>query len=881
MTKNIRLYYYFVLLFGFIFFTGQETRAQYSAKLGKLNLSQYDFTKNGNIELNGVWEFYPLKLYTPEDFKNGNPETPVFVSIPSLWDKNTFNKSKNPFIGYGTYHLQLTLPENIKFYAFKLKRIESSYKIWVNEKVVLEVGQVSDNKKENVPQQKSVTRIFEVENPKIDIFIQVSNFYHRKGGIADPILLGPTEQIVKQTKQSRGYEMFIIGVLFMMAVFHFGLYFARRKDYSLLFFGLLLLSEILSISVNGETLLTYYFPDMKWLTLKRFDYISNFFRISFFALFFYQLYKKYINKYFALSVAGINLLMTFFVLLTDLQTFAFTLFVFIAISALTLFYVLYAQIKSVVKKEEGALIPFIGTLILLLTAVNDILLVAGFLHSIYLVPIGLFLFVFAQSYSLSFNFSKLYKREEELNSLMKGIEELKNELLNNRSFELNTSLKIICEKIEADRGILLSVKDGSSENKANYHSEEIPKLKTYPSKLIEDTLTKKKTRVIHRISGNSFYEKDYSDTNSVAYALVVPFETAGEIKAIAYFEKAKTKNAFSEQDGKILEGISAQIVGLIDNFNLYFETENIRKNLERIIEARTQDVTNQRNLLENQKNEIEIINKQLNETLEEIKSKHEIIQDNIQAAQLIQAALLPDEKYFRTLFDDIFVLFKPKEIVSGDFYQVNEVLNENNQKNIIVTLADCTGHGVPGVLISLIGNDLIKNSIIKKNLRKPSQILNEIQNDITEKLFADEEDLKLKDGMDMAVINYNPDTLMLEYAGAKIDLLIFRNNKLNEVKSDRLSISAERHQKLKDRTFKNYKIQLKKGDILYLATDGYQDQFGGENDTKFMKKRFRLLLEEIGNLQFSIQRSRLLKTLNQWRGKNIQNDDITVIGIKI
>ena len=135
--------------------------------------------------------------------------------------------------------------------------------------------------------------------------------------------------------------------------------------------------------------------------------------------------------------------------------------------------------------------------------------------------------------------------------------------------------------------------------------------------------------------------------------------------------------------------------------------------------------------------------------------------------------------------------------------------------------------------------------------------------------------------MDMAVINYNPGNYLLEYAGAKIDLLILRNNKITEIKAERLSISAERHEKLKDRNFKNYKIKLKKGDVLYLATDGYQDQFGGENDTKFMKKNFKALFEEIGNLQFVIQRSRLLKILNKWQGNNIQNDDITVIGIKI
>ncbi len=878
-----RLSYYFLICFALLSLTAIKAKSQETAREGKLDLSQYIFNENNTIELNGVWEFYPSKLYSPSDFRKGISEIPKFVSIPSLWNKRLFPENKNPAVGYGTYRLQIKIPDSVNILALRLKRIESSYKIWVNNKPIVEIGKIGTDIKSAIPQQKTITKIFSTDKKELSLIIQVSNFKHRKGGIADPIIFGQATAVINQAKKARMYELFIIGVLLIMAIFHFGLFAVRKKDWSLLFFGLLLFTEIISMSTNGETLMTYYFPRLNWLTLKKFDYISNFARVTFFALFFYHIYKTYIHKYFIYAVSGLNILLTIFVLFTDLQTFAFTLFIFIAVTALTLIYVLYAQFKAFFTKKEGALIPLAGTLILLFTAANDILLVSGVFHSIYLVPVGLFVFIFSESYLLSFNFSKLYKQEEELNRLVSDVEDLKNELLNEKSFDLYNSLKILSEKIKAERAFIFSVnKNNELIFKANFPKESFDESgNQYPEKLVLSVSDKKQMLVNQRLSGNTLYQKDYLNTYKPVSSLTVPFKVSDTVKAVAYFERTDKKNPFTKYEGTVLEEIAAQIIGLIDTSDLYDKTVNIRKNLEQIIDARTKDVSNQKDLLEAEKDKIQNINEKLSNTLEEIKTKNEILTENIKSAQLIQAALLPTKSFLNNLFVDNFILFRPKEFVSGDFYQANEVINENGNRNIIFTLADCTGHGVPGVLMSLIGNDLINNAIVNEKITKPAQILTQIQKDISVKLAQTEENKKVKDGMDMAIINLNPENYMLEYAGAKIDLLIFRNNKLTEIKADRLSISADLHEKLKDKNFKNYKIQLKKGDTLYLATDGFQDQFGGENDTKFMKKKFRLSLQEIGYLQFNIQRSRLLKTINQWQGNNIQNDDITVIGIKI
>ncbi len=132
----------------------------------------------------------------------------------------------------------------------------------------------------------------------------------------------------------------------------------------------------------------------------------------------------------------------------------------------------------------------------------------------------------------------------------------------------------------------------------------------------------------------------------------------------------------------------------------------------------------------------------------------------------------------------------------------------------------------------------------------------------------------------MAVVAHDKKNNTLEYSGARINLVIFRNGKMTELKADRMPISAVQHDKYKGQLFTNHKIQLKENDIVYLFSDGFQDQFGGTNDTKFMKKNFRALLEKVNQLSFPIQRSHLLKALNLWQGKTIQNDDILVVGLK-
>ncbi|MCF6366650.1 MAG: SpoIIE family protein phosphatase [Bacteroidales bacterium] len=869
--------FYFLLLFASIFFN--PVFAQQEAKKGVIDLKKYNFKETGIIDLNGTWEFYPEKLYTPADFSSGSVNNAKFVKVPSLWNKSFFNKEDNFNIGYGTYHLKVLIPDSIGILALRLKRIETAYVLWVNNDTLVHCGKTAEKENLYSPAQNTRYKFFNASGNSFDITVQVSNFSHRKGGIDSPISLGLPNQITNKTKTKRGVEIFIVGVLLIMAVFHFGLYFVKRKDYSLLFFGLLLISEIISISVNGEMILTATFPDMSWATLKKTDYISNFMRSTFLVLFFYKIYEEEISKLYVQILIGINLSLTVFVLFTDLLTYSFTLLVFIATATLTMLYIIYAQIRGIVKKKEGALIPFLGTFLLLLSAVNDILYVSDIIDTMFLTPVGMFIFIFSQSYLLSFNFSNLYKKTEELNKMTADLDDIKNSLLEKKSFDYVSSLEILTEHATGTRGILFSVAD----NTVIYKSE-FPEIDSrtetkdrFPSELINEVIEKEEIIVSSPV-GSKLFNSSYISKFRPKSAACLSLKAAGKTRAVLYFENEEKKHVFNKQKIQAFKHVSDQIIGTIDNVDMYKELESLSSNLEGIILSRTKDVRNQNEMLTEQKDEIEAINHDLNKTLDEVNQKNKIIKDSIVYAKYLQDANIPDEKYINTLFKDSFVLNKPKETLGGDFYWVHNKKQEDEEK-IIFAIADCTGHGIPGALISVIGYDMLNHVVINENTEKPSEILNLMQEEIGKRLAKDNDE-EIKDGMEAAVITYDKTANILEYAGARISLVIFRNGKMTEVKADRISISAFQHEKIKGQKFANHKIQLKKDDIVYLFTDGFQDQFGGETDSKFMKKNFRKLLEEVNQRAFPVQRSHMLKTLNRWQGKNIQNDDILVVGLK-
>ena len=254
--------------------------------------------------------------------------------------------------------------------------------------------------------------------------------------------------------------------------------------------------------------------------------------------------------------------------------------------------------------------------------------------------------------------------------------------------------------------------------------------------------------------------------------------------------------------------------------------------------------------------------------------QHKDIKDSINYAKRIQEAILPPGKFIKEHLPNSFVFYSPKDIVSGDFYWVEPIDNK-----ILFAAVDCTGHGVPGALMSIVGFNLLSKAVNEYHLSQPSLILDSLSNGIGKTLHQTDNDSEIKDGMDIALCSIDFNKKSLEYAGAFNPIYIIRNKELIQIQADKRPIGYHINGQLEKYT--NNEFNLQKGDTIYVFTDGYADQFGGEKGKKFKYKSLQNLLISIQDKDMEEQKNILVDTFINWKGKLEQVDDILIMGIRI
>jgi PAS domain S-box-containing protein len=290
--------------------------------------------------------------------------------------------------------------------------------------------------------------------------------------------------------------------------------------------------------------------------------------------------------------------------------------------------------------------------------------------------------------------------------------------------------------------------------------------------------------------------------------------------------------------------------------------------------------------------------REINEQRKIIDERNKDMEDSIEYSKRIQRSILIEMEKLQEYAPDSFILFKPKDVVSGDFYwftgfKVTEDVSEENSfgykagDNVLLAAAvDCTGHGVPGAFMSIIGNSLLNQTLNNLHVTSAAHALDFVNAELKKSLNNNSNETPLKDGMDIALCCIDFTAMYLEYAGANNPMYIVRDGQLIEFKADKQPISASHE--ITPKPFTNQKFELKKGDIIYLFTDGYADQFGGEHleggrpgGKKFLYKRFKELLASFYDMPMEQQKDVLFKTFEDWRGKLSQIDDVLVIGIRV
>jgi len=329
-------------------------------------------------------------------------------------------------------------------------------------------------------------------------------------------------------------------------------------------------------------------------------------------------------------------------------------------------------------------------------------------------------------------------------------------------------------------------------------------------------------------------------------------------KLIANFEKTK-EFSLSIGAGKFdmpFEPLSEHDELGIALLQMRGDLASYRNEMEEKVAAQTQEIRSQ-------KEQVELQNERVTELYTDL-------QASIDYAQRLQSTILPGHETIAEVFPKYFVFYKPKAKVSGDFYWF-----ANKGKKLMFAAADCTGHGVPGAFMSLVGHNALNQAT--KVYNKPSQVLNAVNRLAAVALRANQDHF-MKDGMDIALCAVDMEAMELEFSGAQNPAYVVRAGELKELSADSFSIGSYVKG---ERDFSEKKMSLQKGDCIYLFSDGYADQFGGPLGKKLMRKQFRQILVEINELPIEQQRIIVQMRFEEWQGENEQVDDVLVIGVQI
>lgn len=325
-------------------------------------------------------------------------------------------------------------------------------------------------------------------------------------------------------------------------------------------------------------------------------------------------------------------------------------------------------------------------------------------------------------------------------------------------------------------------------------------------------------------------------------------------------------------DRALIEG-SNEIATLSKHFNKMIERiEEYYNVLEQKVADRTREIEQQKEEITAQRDSLADKNQRLEVAYKKIEDQNLHITDSIKYAEQIQKALLPPERVLLDSFPDSFVLFKPKDIVSGDFYWTRRV----HDKRVFVA-ADCTGHGVPGAFMSLLGISSLNEIFTSDQADDAGKVLDHLRKYIKKSLRQTGKEKEQKDGIDLSMVMYAPEKKKLICAGANNSIVLIRNKEIQLIKADRMPIGIYR----KEYPFTNHEVDVEDGDIIYMFSDGYQDQFGGPDGRKFLAKNFRKLLLEVHHLPLDQQKKEINKTLKTWMNDEEQVDDILVVGLKL
>ncbi|MEA2041673.1 MAG: SpoIIE family protein phosphatase [Bacteroidota bacterium] len=707
------------------------------AQEGVLDLRGKDLSV---YNLSGDWAYFHQKLHNPKDFEATTLQPDTFLYIPSIWNIYKLNGKPIPGHSFATYRLKILTDTKNPVLKVKGRPQSTSYKFWVGDSLLAQAGLPAASKENYTAKLKTFRKSFSVKDlgvqhqgyTEINLTLQIANYEHVNGGPWWTYQMGVPEQVDRIWQNSVFISLLAAGFILVMALYHFGLFFFQRKNFSYLFFGLLAFSLFFRVISTNERVLLFWFPEMSAAAILRIEYLSAFVNIYFLPAFFFTLYKEERHKIAHVLLGVFSLFIVVSISFFSIHTFSSLKNVYNIVLVLGGLYLLvYVMPLAIWHKRSGAWIAYSGLIAMIGTAAYDIAMATvaadgGKFISHY----GLIYFILVQSYALAKRFSNAFNAVEQL------------------SLELDF------------------------------------------------------------------------------------------------------KN----------------------------------KNLEEIVEKRTEEI-------ESQKIEILSKNEELLQQNEEIFAQKEAVEENreilekrnvqveksIKYASTIQKAILPLHEEFSNRFNN-FVIYRPKDIVSGDFYWTSFF----HPDYVFFAVVDCTGHGVPGSFMSMIGSHMLREIVNERQIFEPSKILEELDREIV--LTLKQETTMNNDGMDLALCRFERSKngrRKVVYAGAKVPLYSYSKSdeKINRIKATRRSIGGMlKKQNKKD--FKQIELEFAQGDYIYITTDGLIDQ-NNVDRSKLTSTGFIKLLDVIKTLPLEKQKDVVKDFIDDWQENTTQRDDITLVALEM
>lgn len=393
----------------------EKSHKSFNFENGVLDLRNWEPAKDGPATLTKKWEFYWMRLLSPADFKNTKMQiTPdALLETPARWNGEKIGGHTLPGQGYATYRLKIRLSESAarRPLAVRYEEQANASTLYWNGVKVVAIGHVATNEKE-AKDEWALARARIDATPDNEIVLQISNFSHRYGGFFAPIQLGIAEQIFAERESARLIEMFLSGAILIIGLYHLGLFFARRSEKSVLWFGLFCLCITLRLLTTGERQLHELFPLLSWSILVKIEYLTVFAAVPLWGLFIQSLFPKEFSLWICKGVIALNFVLVCVVIFFPALIFSYTIDYFLIEALLFVLYTLFTLGLATLRRRSGALLILIGSVIPFATVVNDVIYIRYSVGPGLLLPLGLFLFIFAQSTALARLFAKSFKQVE-------------------------------------------------------------------------------------------------------------------------------------------------------------------------------------------------------------------------------------------------------------------------------------------------------------------------------------------------------------------------------------------------------------------------------------------------------------------------------------